>query len=61
MLASDIEDFEDILDNAELEAYTKWEKTFVADIKSSVAIFSEATIISEAQLFQLKRIAKYED
>lgn len=60
MQARDIEDFDDMLIDAELNAANDWEMDFTADLRSKYQIYGEKTFVSEKQLDQLQRISGWE-
>ncbi len=56
MKAEDIEDFEDLLEDAENNAISDWDMRFVADIKEKYDDQGGDAVISMRQLEQLERI-----
>ena len=52
-----IPDFEDILEQAECNASTDWEMSFVSDMKYRYSQYGSVTYVSDRQFDQLKRIA----
>ena len=59
MKAEDIEEFEELLNDAERWAFVEWDMNFVADIRDKYGQYGAHTYISEAQLEQLERIANW--
>jgi hypothetical protein len=57
MKASDIEDFVELLEVAELQASREWDMGFVCGMRIMYDVLGEDWFVSEAQLEQLKRIA----
>lgn len=55
----EIDDFDQILEEAEDQAKTEWEIKFVSDIRDKLDEYGEETLISERQLEVLTRIAKW--
>ena len=58
MKASDIDDFEDLLDDAEDHAETDWENDFVADMRDRYEQDGDNTFVSYNQLDKLREIAE---
>lgn len=58
--AAEIEDFEEILDEAESNANLGFEEEFVSDMRDRFKRYGFGTMVSERQEDVLKRIAKYE-
>lgn len=57
MFAYDIENFEDILEQAELNAKSEWEIEFVESMRERYTKFKNSALVSEKQLEILERIA----
>ena len=57
MLASEIKNFEELLETAEGNAVEDWDMEFVADIRTKFERHGGDAFISEKQLNQLERIA----
>jgi hypothetical protein len=57
MQAKEIEDFEELLEAAELNAISDWDMEFAADMRSRYFKYKEETYVSENQLQHLERIA----
>lgn len=56
----DIDEFEELLEDARMAAGSDWEETFVADMKTRYGQYGENMFISNSQLDKLNKIA-YED
>lgn len=52
----DIDDFEELLEDARMAASSDWEETFVADMKAKYEQYGEDMFISNAQLDKLNKI-----
>ncbi|NYT68759.1 hypothetical protein [Pusillimonas noertemannii] len=52
----DIDDFEELLEDARMAAGSDWEETFVADMKAKYERYGEDMFISNAQLDKLNKI-----
>ena len=50
-------EFEDLLEQAELNASKNWDINFVSDISDKFSQFGEDMYISDSQITQLERIA----
>ncbi len=57
MRARDIEDFDQLLEDAESQARTDWEMAFVSDIQAKYDYYEDDLFVSEKQLDTLMRIA----
>lgn len=56
----DEEEFESLLDEAEMNAANDWEERFVADLRSKFQKFGRRMYLSESQREHLERIANDE-
>ena len=56
----DDEEFEDLLDNARMNAANDWEESFVADMRARFGEYGRRMFISDAQREHLERIANGE-
>lgn len=56
----DDEEFEDLLDNARMNAAKDWEESFVADMRTRFGEYGRRMFISDAQREHLERIANGE-
>lgn len=56
----DGEEFESLLDDAEMNAANDWEERFVADLRSKFKEFGRRMYLSESQREHLERIANDE-
>lgn len=54
------EDFEELLEDARMNAANDWEESFVADMKSRYDQYGRRMFISDAQQGHLERIANDE-
>lgn len=57
--AGDIEDFDELLEDAMNYASTEWEEAFLTDIDSRYSRLGPETFISAKQLATLKKIANW--
>ena len=57
MKASEIDGFDELLDDAMAQASTQWEMNFIASITERYDQYGDDTLISEAQLETLEKIA----
>lgn len=58
MKAEDIDDYEDLLDDAEDHAESVWENDFVADMRDRYEQYGDSTFVSYEQLDKLREIAE---
>lgn len=58
MIAGDIDNYADILEQAELNAKNDWEMDFVFDLMNKFDEYGDDTFVSEAQLEKLEKIAR---
>jgi hypothetical protein len=58
MKAKEIDDFDDILDQAEANANSDWEMNFTADMREKYEDYGGEMFVSEKQLEHLERIAE---
>jgi len=58
MIASDIDNYADLLESAELNAKNDWEMDFVFDLMNKFDEYGDDTYVSEAQLEKLEKIAR---
>lgn len=57
MKAHEIDNYEDLIEEAECEANSDWEMDFVSDLKDKYDQYGDNTYVSEAQLAKLEKIA----
>jgi hypothetical protein len=57
MKAYEIDNFDELLDDAESQASTDWEMDFVNDMRDKYDQYSDEMFVSEAQLEKLEKIA----
>ena len=57
MTAGDIENYADILEQAELNAKNDWEMDFVFDLMNKFDEYGDDTYVSDAQIEKLEKIA----
>ncbi len=57
MIASDIDNYADLLESAELNAKNDWEMGFVFDLMNKFDEYGDDTYVSEVQLEKLEKIA----
>ena len=60
MKVKDIENFDELLDDAEANAKAKWDMDFLGEIRDKYDEFEEEMYISASQLEQIERIAHYD-
>ena len=58
MIADEIDEFEELLEDAEDQASSDWEMSFLDDIRGKYDQYHGNTYVSEAQLRKLRQIAK---
>jgi len=59
-LAGEIPSFSELLDAADSNASTDWEMGFISDMKDRYSQYGSDTYVSDKQLEQLERIAKWD-
>ena len=59
MKANEIDDFEDLLDQAEGNANSDWEMEFTSNIREKFDQYKGEMFVSEKQLEHLEKIARY--
>jgi hypothetical protein len=57
MTASEIEDFNDLLSDAEMNASTDWELEFTGSMRAHYKKYGDDTYVSAKQLHHLEKIA----
>lgn len=59
MQVADIEDFDEILEQAEANADSDWEIEFTTDMRSRYNQYGDRCFVSEKQIEHLERIANW--
>ena len=59
MKAGEIDEYEQLLSDAEDQAESEWEMDFVSDMMSKHEQYGDGTFVSDAQLSKLEKIAGY--
>jgi len=57
MKAQEIDNYEELLEEADIKASNDWEMDFVSDLKEKFEQYGDDTYVSEAQLEKLEVIA----
>jgi hypothetical protein len=57
MKAHEIDNFDELLDDAESQASSNWEMDFVNDMRDRYDQYNDEMFVSEAQLEKLEKIA----
>ena len=58
MKAQEIDNYEELLEEADIKASNDWEMDFVSDLKEKFEQYGDDTYVSDAQLEKLEAIAK---